>query len=119
MKAEATMMSIYGNVVLTNSASPTTAVDYAIFGIGVWDSEIAIAAESQDPDNAQNLTDERWLYTARAVVPTGDRGTLRWKFHIKQKVKLEDMDVRIIFSNSDGLEGYEYSSNFRILLQTR
>lgn len=109
--------AIYCNVTVTNVAAAASAVNDAILGIVVCDEDISAASGTMDPDNVTNLTDQRWLWTKRVVVPTGDRGNTAYQFKVKSRARLIDSDVRFVTSNSDGVESYDYSADFRALLR--
>lgn len=119
LAAEATLMTIYAHVLITNVSAASASVTAAVWGLGVFDADIPVGNGLHDPDTAASLTDERWLMTDRYVVPTGERGNGHFSYHIKQKVKLHDSAIRFVTSNSDALTGYEYYCDFRILLATR
>jgi len=120
LEPEGLLLTIYGHIVVTPVAAAGADVNSAIIGIGVWDSDIAVASPSQDPDVAANLTSERWLWTSRRAIgqTEGPPGYV-FDVHIRQKARLKDASVRLVTSNSDAVQAYDYDADFRLLLNTR
>lgn len=115
-----TLETIYLELAVASASAQAAAVNWAIFGIVVADFDVGLTAPSMDPDNADNLADERWLWTTRFAVSaaTATSGPLmRFPVHVKQRVRLKDSMVRFVASNSDPVEAYDYSFHARCLIR--
>lgn len=116
LQTSASLLALYGHLAVGPGLAPGGAVNWAVFGIGVFDPTIGGAAGANDPDVAQNLTDERWLWTHRMIVPSTADGSLTFAIMVRQRVNLKDKIVRFVASNSDPAESFDYSLDARLLI---